>query len=271
MSADQFAYEVSREMDEAEYAERIANKWPDVKAWPGKETAMSADLLKINVNDHTEKKNNLTYLSWAWAWAEVLKIDPIAVWVVHTYGPQGAEEPCMRIGKTAMVHVSVTIKGLRRECMLPVMDHRNKAIQDPDAFAVNTAIMRCMTKAISMHGLGLYIYAGEDLPEGEESPPKPTPVVAASFRSTPTDGPIDVSEERRTLIELAGSVAANKFKAGEKDAAFDIVAEFFRDNEEALYMHTVLKPHSMLRAYIKMRQEKDAKRATQPITEEEFL
>jgi hypothetical protein len=129
---------------------------------------MSA-LLKINVNDHTEKKNNLTYLSWAWAWAEVLKHDPDAIWVCHTYGQPGHEEPCMRIGKTAMVHVSVTIKNLRRECMLPVMDHRNKAIQDPDAFAVNTAIMRCMTKAISMHGLGLYIYAGEDLPEQDES------------------------------------------------------------------------------------------------------
>ena len=129
---------------------------------------MSA-LLKINVNDHTEKKNNLTYLSWAWAWAEVLKHDPDAIWVCHTYGQPGHEEPCMRIGKTAMMHVSVTIKNLRRECMLPVMDHRNKAIQDPDAFAVNTAIMRCMTKAISMHGLGLYIYAGEDLPEQDES------------------------------------------------------------------------------------------------------
>lgn len=129
---------------------------------------MSA-LLKINVNDHTEKKNGLTYLSWAWAWAEVLKHDPEATWVAHTYGAPGAEEPCMRIGKTAMVHVSVTIKGLRRDCMLPVMDHRNKAIQDPDAFAVNTAIMRCMTKAISMHGLGLYIYAGEDLPEIDEA------------------------------------------------------------------------------------------------------
>lgn len=123
------------------------------------------NMLNINVNEHTEKKNGLTYLSWAWAWAEVLKHDPGALWVVHTYGPQGCESPCMWIGKTAMVHVSVTIKGLRRECMLPVMDHRNKAIQEPDAFQVNTAIMRCMTKAISMHGLGLYIYAGEDLPE----------------------------------------------------------------------------------------------------------
>ena len=123
-----------------------------------------SDLLKINVNEHTESKNGLTYLSWAWAWAEVLKADPLATWGVHTYGPQGAEEPCMRVGKTAMVHVSVTIKGLRRECMLPVMDHRNKAIPDPDAFQVNTAIMRCLAKTIAMHGLGLYIYAGEDLP-----------------------------------------------------------------------------------------------------------
>jgi hypothetical protein len=127
-----------------------------------------SDLLKINVNDHTEKKGNLTYLSWAWAWAEVLKVDPQATWVVHMYGPQGAEQPCMWIGETAMVHTSVTVKGLRRECLLPVMDHKNNAMKNPDARKVSDAIMRCMTKAISMHGLGLYIYAGEDLPEGEE-------------------------------------------------------------------------------------------------------
>lgn len=128
-----------------------------------------SDLLKINVNEHTEKKGNLTYLSWAWAWAEVLKIDPAATWVVHTYGPQGSEQPCMWIGETAMVHTSVTVKGLRRECMLPVMDHKNNAVKQPDARKISDAIMRCMTKAISMHGLGLYIYAGEDLPEVDDS------------------------------------------------------------------------------------------------------
>jgi hypothetical protein len=123
-----------------------------------------SDLLSVNVNEHTEKKGGRTYLSWAWAWAEVLKADPQATWVCHTYGPQGSEQPYMSVGQTAMVHTSVTIKGLRRECMLPVMDHLNKAIKNPDSFQVNTAIMRCMTKTISMHGLGLYIYAGEDLP-----------------------------------------------------------------------------------------------------------
>lgn len=126
-------------------------------------------MLHINVNDHTEKKNNLTYLSWAWAWAEALKEDPEATWEAIEYPqPDGTLAPCMYLGNgTAMVKVAVTIKGRRRVCMLPVMDHRNKAIPQPDAFAVNTAIMRCMTKALSMHGLGLYIYAGEDLPQAE--------------------------------------------------------------------------------------------------------
>lgn len=131
-----------------------------------------ADLLKINVNEHTEKKQNLTYLSWAWAWAEALKIDPHAQFEVKTFmHDQYTELPYMNINGTAMVWVTVTLIGTPRTCMLPVMDHRNKAIPNPDAFQVNTAIMRCMTKALSLHGLGLYIYAGEDLPEGEEEKP----------------------------------------------------------------------------------------------------
>lgn len=120
--------------------------------------------LHINVNDHTEKKNGLTYLSWAWAWAEVLKVDSEATWTVHEYNGL----PFMRLpDESAIVKTTVVIKGVSRDCLLPVMDHRNKAIKNPDAFAVNTAIMRCMTKAISMHGLGLYIYAGEDIPQAE--------------------------------------------------------------------------------------------------------
>lgn len=127
-----------------------------------------SELLKLNVNEHVEKKGNLSYLSWAWAWAEVLKADPLATWVVHLYGQP--EQPCMWIGETAMVHTSVTVKGLRRECLLPVMDHKNNAMKNPDARKISDAIMRCMTKAISMHGLGLYIYAGEDSPEGDAAP-----------------------------------------------------------------------------------------------------
>jgi hypothetical protein len=124
-----------------------------------------SELLKINVNDHTERKGNLTYLSWAWAWAEVLKIDPLAVWTA--YETDGLPVVYLK-DDTAMVRVGVTINGNHKSCVLPVMDNRNRAIQNPDAFAINTAIMRCLAKAIAMHGLGLYIYAGEDLPEGEK-------------------------------------------------------------------------------------------------------
>jgi hypothetical protein len=118
-------------------------------------------LLKTDVNAHTEKKNNLTYLSWAWAWAEALKADPKSTFKVEMFG----DKCFMDINGTAMVWVTVTMFDKPMTCQLPVMDYRNKAIPNPDAFQVNTAIMRCMTKALSLHGLGLYIYAGEDLPE----------------------------------------------------------------------------------------------------------
>jgi hypothetical protein len=128
-----------------------------------------SDLLKVNVSEHTEKKNGLTYLSWAWAWAEVLKLDPLAEWVPLYFGPETNQTPFLPLPDgSMMVGVTVHMKGIGRSCLLPVMDHRNKAIKNPDAFAVNTAMMRCLAKAIAMHGLGLYIYAGEDLPEGED-------------------------------------------------------------------------------------------------------
>ena len=126
------------------------------------------DLAKVNVNEHLEKKGNLSYLSWAWAWSEVLKIDPMASWEVQEYGPEANRMPMMMLpDTTAMVKVGVTLNNHTKFAVLPVMDHKNKAIAGPDAFQVNTAVMRCLAKAISMHGLGLYIYAGEDLPEAQ--------------------------------------------------------------------------------------------------------
>jgi len=119
------------------------------------------ELLKKNVNDHVEKKNGLSYLSWAWAWAEAIKADPTASYRIEMFNCK-----CyMDINGKAMVFVTVTMFGKPMTCQLPVMDYRNKAILNPDAFAVNTAIMRCMTKALALHGLGLYLYSGEDVPE----------------------------------------------------------------------------------------------------------
>jgi hypothetical protein len=113
----------------------------------------------VNVNDHIEKKNNLSYLSWAWALDQLMRQDPEASW--------DYAEPKM-FGDTMMVYCTVTAFGKARTAHLPVMDYKNKPIPNPDAFAVNTAMQRCFVKAIAMHGLGLYIYAGEDLPLGEE-------------------------------------------------------------------------------------------------------
>ena len=125
-------------------------------------------LLSLDVKDLIEKKSNLNYLSWSHAWAEALKADPAATFHVETFQRADATTvPYMDINGTAMVWVRVTIFGKEMTCFLPVMDHRNKPITNPDAFQVNTAIMRCMTKALALHGLGLHIYAGEDLPMGE--------------------------------------------------------------------------------------------------------
>jgi hypothetical protein len=153
-------------------------------------------LSAINVNGHVEKKNNLSYLSWAWAVAELLKADPMATWEY--------KEP-MRWNDTVMVFCTVTAFGKAMTSQLPVMNHRNQAIQNPDAFAVNTAMQRCLAKAIALHGLGLYIYAGEDIPENEAE----AMAKAASVKGvTPTAGAFDnfSDEETKFLTELAQSV-----------------------------------------------------------------
>ena len=129
-------------------------------------------LNNINVNDHAEKKNGLTYLSWAWAWAEVKKLFPTATYTIYE-----AANGCFyhTDGKTCWVKTGVTIDGLEHIEYLPVMDYRNASIQleKVTSFDVNKAIQRSLTKAVARHGLGLYIYAGEDLPEAEQQQPAP--------------------------------------------------------------------------------------------------
>ena len=126
-------------------------------------------LNKINVNEHTEQKNGLTYLSWAWAWSEVKKAFPDATYKVY----ENADGLFYHTdGRTAWVKTGVTIEGLEYIEYLPVMDYRNKSIplESLTSFDVNKAIQRSLTKALARHGLGLYIYAGEDLPEADDIP-----------------------------------------------------------------------------------------------------
>ena len=123
----------------------------------------------INVNDKTEKKNGLTYLSWAWAWGEAKKRYPEASYTIYENN-EGWNY--FTDGKTCWVKTGVTIQDLEHIEYLPVMDYRNKSItvDNVTSFDVNKAIQRSLTKALARHGLGLYIYAGEDLPDGEEEP-----------------------------------------------------------------------------------------------------
>lgn len=138
-------------------------------------------LNSINCNDKTEKKNGLTYLAWAYAWGEVKKLFPESTytiyenangWFYHTDG------------NTCWVKTGVTINGIEHIEYLPVMDYKNRSIpvDQVTSFDVNKAIQRSLTKAVARHGLGLYIYAGEDLPEDDnqwEQPSKPSTAVQA--------------------------------------------------------------------------------------------
>ena len=205
---------------------------------------MSA-LLKINVNDHIEKKNGLSYLSWAWAWAEVLKIDPAATWWAHEYSHGNASElPVMFLPDgSAMVKVSVKIKDDTKTSLLPVMNHRNQAIKNPDAFAINTAIMRCLAKAISMHGLGLYIYAGEDLPE-QDKPEKP--VIKA------TDGAEHaIDADRRAELDEMAAYLVECHEGGRDMEAIGFWYTTEMDNDSRVYLWQQLGPYSKLRSAIK--------------------
>ena len=183
-------------------------------------------LLKTDVNTHTEKKNNLTYLSWAWAWAEALKADPKSTFKVEMFG----DKCFMDINGTAMVWVTVTMFDKPMTCQLPVMDYRNKAIPSPDAFQVNTAIMRCMTKALSLHGLGLYIYAGEDLPEESK------PVIITPAQGIRDELPIEIL---KYLDELAVDLIATCEQGDPKAAWVKLEAENL-DSEQKVALWTLL-------------------------------
>ena len=138
-----------------------------------KEKSVFEVLNAINVNDHTEKKNGLTYLSWSWAWSEIKKAYPDASYTVYENQIPSENNAAGYLvnyftdGKTCWVKTGVTINGLEYIEYLPVMDFRNKSIPfgSVTSFDVNKTIQRSLTKACARHGLGLYIYSGEDLPE----------------------------------------------------------------------------------------------------------
>ena len=143
----------------------------------------------VNCNEHTEKKNGLTYLSWAWAWAEVKKRYPSATYTIY----ENKDGLLYHTdGKTAWVKTGVTIEGIELIEYLPVMNYKNESISLDrlTSFDVNKTVQRSLTKACARHGLGLYIYAGEDLPEGEDEKPAEPKKTAPRKKAEPAPAPV---------------------------------------------------------------------------------
>jgi hypothetical protein len=189
-------------------------------------------LAKIDVSKYVEKKQNLSYLSWPFAVDQLMRHDPQANWVFN--------EPMM-FGETMMVSCTVTAFGKPITMHLPVMDHRNQAIKNPNAFEVNKNMMRCLVKAIACHGLGIYIYAGEDLPmdelpaKAEKPEPKAKPSGNVSTQNAEgregawqlkvSVAPDGISEE-----EWAGLVIETCKIALEQTDSADSVMQIFKVN-----------------------------------------
>ena len=214
-------------------------------------TSVFAVLSKINCNEHTEKKNGLTYLSWAWAWQIIKQNFPDAFYTIYE---DGNGIPYFSDGRTGWVKTGVTIQGLEHIEYLPIMDFRNQAIpaERITSTDMNKAIQRSLTKACARHGLGLYIYAGEDIPDGEEQQPQevqPSPAVqarrqAASRQKTPAKPaytPIEQGLFNRMVENYVHGVAAkdggdyrtawiNYTHAGEAEIAiFDQAVQSYMD------------------------------------------
>jgi hypothetical protein len=156
-------------------------------------------LSAINVNEHVEKKSNLTYLSWAWAWSKTKTECPDATYkILETEYDEALGFMC---------HTNVTIEGETLEMWLPVMDGANKSmkktaysyssrygdkqVDSASTFDINKTIMRCLVKNLAMFGLGIYIYAGEDLPEGE-----------TNVKPTAPSQPLKEMSANGTLVDL---------------------------------------------------------------------
>jgi hypothetical protein len=142
-----------------------------------------ARLNQINVSEHVEKKGEFSYLSWPYAVAQLRLADPAASWEVRRFDGL----PYLKTETGHFVEVAVTVEGVTLTQIHPVLDSRNRPIDEPSCFDVNTSIQRCLVKAIALHGLGLYVYAGEDLPDGQgpNEAPTPTPIRSATRFITP--------------------------------------------------------------------------------------
>jgi hypothetical protein len=189
-------------------------------------------LNSINVNGHTEKKNGLTYLSWAWAWAEVKKAYPNATYTVY----ENDGWNYFSDGHTCWVKTGVTIEGLEHIEYLPVMDYNNRSIplEKVTSTDVNKSIQRSLTKACARHGLGLYIYAGEDLPENATGTDDST---AASTATVPAPTTAEVKPKKATTTRKGRTVQQPTQPANDRYAGIKAAIAAMQDTNSLLALY----------------------------------
>lgn len=185
------------------------------------------ELNSINVNDKTEKKNGLTYLSWSWAWGELKKRFPEATYTVYENN-EGWNY--FTDGRTCWVKTGVTVNGIEHIEYLPVMDFKNKSIpaENVTSYDVNKAIQRSLTKAVARHGLGLYIYAGEDLPEEEAKAKEDKKATKEQV-----DEILKLTPDEKTRKAMLGYYKVAKFEDMTEEQANHAIARRKKSTEEA--------------------------------------
>lgn len=194
-------------------------------------------LSAINVSDKIEKKNGLSYVSWSYAWGELCKVYPTATYKVHERDTQWGPCNYFTDGRTAWVKVSVTIGDLTHTEMLPIMDYRNKSIplDKVTSCDTNKTIQRAITKCIGRFGLGLYVFAGEDLPSDVTQPAQQhanKPVVKAVQKPARDTRPVSVNE-----IKTIRQQVLNKYGIDEEWICRKYKAHNLQDLKMYQYQH----------------------------------
>ena len=158
------------------------------------------ELDQVDVTNHIEKKGKFSYLSWAFAVRELKKRHPSATWTIHEYGEDGV--PFIRTECGFFVKVSVIVNGVEMTQVHPVLDHQNKAVTAPNAFQINTSIQRCLTKAIALHGLGIHLYAGEDLPQSPPLDEKQVETLLSTLKDNDKEDLIDTVKHQVSIGQI---------------------------------------------------------------------
>ena len=194
-------------------------------------------LSKVDCSDHIEKKMNLSYLSWAWAWGILMENYPDAQ--IRFYEQKDSGIPYVQMPDgTAEVRCQVKIGTLTRDMWLPVKDYKNNAVENPNSRQVSDTKMRCLVKCLAMFGLGHYIYGGEDLPTSDDKESKPVKKAKAEPKVEPKEEPKNVDDDKSEAWAVAKVNGILTIAKGLDDK--DSIRSMYKANMEDI---TYIKEH----------------------------